>query len=54
MSEILYSLESVTTNLREATHVKVLARADNNHKTEAAFKALCIAVHRAPNVTAIP
>ncbi len=58
VSEIVHFLESFTTNLQAAIHVKVLAGADDHHKVEAAFKALAIALRNAvekdPRTTAIP
>ena len=58
VSEIVHFLESFTTNLQAAIHVKVLAGADDHHKVEAAFKALAIALRNAvekdPRATAIP
>ncbi len=58
VSEIVHFLESFTTNLQAAIHVKVLAGADDHHKVEAAFKALAVALRNAvekdPRTTAIP
>lgn len=50
VSELTHFLESFTTSLNAAVHVKVVEGVDDHHKVEAGFKALALALKQAVEV----